>query len=68
MKNNTKVIDGFIWRILSEEEAIHMFESGEYDLYLLYGDGSEALIYSREELSGALERGMDVAIEVGFHY
>lgn len=59
--------DGFIW-LLVTDKAKEIFNSGLFELYRLYDDGSDAegLIESMDDLNEALEQGMNIGIEVGF--
>lgn len=56
--------DGFVWRILSTEEARFIWEHQLMELYVLYDDDSEGLIESKDALEQALQDWC-VGIEVG---
>lgn len=56
--------DGFVWRILSTEEARFIWEHQLMELYVLYTDESEGLIETKDELEQALQDWL-VGIEVG---
>lgn len=56
--------DGFVWRILSTEEARFIWEHQLMELYVLYNDDSEGLIESKDALEQALQDWC-VGIEVG---
>lgn len=60
-----KIVDGFVWFVVTDK-AKEVFESGLFEMYALYDDGSEGLIASKEALSLALGVGLDVAVEGGF--
>jgi hypothetical protein len=63
--NKIKNVDGFVWIIVTEK-AKDIFNSGIFELYALYEDGSESLIDSIEDLNEAIEGGLDIAIEGGY--
>lgn len=54
--------DGF-WKVLTEEQAWHVHQSENVELYVLHDDGSESLIYEDEDLAQALCWGESVGIE-----
>jgi hypothetical protein len=57
--------DQFVWLIVTEK-AKEIFNSGLFDLFIVYDDDSESLIESSEQINEALENGLDIGIEVGF--
>lgn len=57
--------DNFVWKIVNEK-AKEVYNSGLFDLYVLYDDDSESLILNDIELNKYLEQGLDIGIEVGF--
>lgn len=59
-----KIVDGFVWLVVTEK-AREIYNTELFDLYVLYPDGSEALIDKLHILVEALENGHDIAIEVG---
>jgi hypothetical protein len=65
MKNQIKVVDGFVWFIVTNK-AKQIFESRLFELYVLHDDGSESLIHTEDFLRMALVSGSDIGIEVGF--
>lgn len=59
--------DGFVWKVLSEEEADKVFDSGVFELYRVdSGDYVDTLIESKYDIRKAFEYGHNVCIEVGF--
>jgi hypothetical protein len=64
-KMNKITKDGFIW-LLVTVQVKEIYESNLFTLYKLYDDGSEAMVESIEDLNEALEKGIDIGIEVGF--
>jgi hypothetical protein len=60
-----KIIDGFVWLIVTRQ-AKEVFESNLFELYAVYDDGSEGLIYDLESLEKCIERGIKIGIEGGF--
>lgn len=56
--------NGFVWRIVSKEEARLIWEHQLMELYILYDDDSEGLIESKYALEQALQDWF-VGIEVG---
>jgi hypothetical protein len=64
MKNQIKVIDGFVWLLITDK-AKEVFGSGLFDVYKLHNDDSESLCESYADINDALEAGLDLAIEVG---
>ena len=61
---NTKIVDGFMWLIVTEK-AKEIFSAGIFDLYVLHSDDSESLIQSYEQIHYAQECGLEIGIEVG---
>lgn len=59
-----KVIDGFVWLLITDK-AKEVYQSGLFEVYELNEDGSESLCESYSHVNDALERGVDLAIEVG---
>ena len=57
--------DGFIWEIINYEEAPALFLRGE-EIYKLYDDESEGLVESLDDLHDAINKGINLGIEVGF--
>jgi len=65
MKNQIKVVDGFVWFLITEK-AKEVFGSGLFDVYVLHNDESESLCESYADVNDALESGLQLAIEVGW--
>ena len=61
-----KIVDDFVWLLITDK-AKEVYQSGLFDgsICALYDDGSEDLCETYEDLTEALERGLDIAIEVG---
>lgn len=59
-----KIVNDFIWLVVTDK-AKEIFNADLFQLYTLHDDGSEALIETFEDLSKALENGLDIGIEVG---
>lgn len=57
--------DGFVWKILSEEEAYKVFDSEVFELYQIHPDGSDSLISEKDGIHETLMYGNYVCIEVG---
>ncbi len=55
----------FLWRILTPEEARHIWYNGNNigDLCHLYDDGTESLIEDNETLEDCITQGYDIGIE-----
>lgn len=70
MDNQKNIIvceDGFVWKVLSEEEADKVFISSIFELYRLdSGDYADTLIESKYDIRKAFEYDHYVCIEVGF--
>ena len=64
MKNQMKIIDTFLWLIVTDK-AKEVYGSGLFEVYKLYNDGSDSLCESYEDINDALECGLELAIEVG---
>ena len=65
MKNQIKIIDGFVWFLVTDK-AKEVFSSGLFDVYKLHNDDSESLCESYADINDALESGLSLAIEVDF--
>ena len=57
--------DGFIFMKVNDK-AKEIFNSGLFELYVVYSDETESLIETFEDLDMHLSNGDDVCIEVGF--
>lgn len=53
-----------VWLVVTDK-AKEVYLSGLFDLYLLYEDNSETLVEGFTQLVEALEKGIEVGIEVG---
>lgn len=60
-----KITDNFIFKILTNEQAIKIWDSECVDLYILHGDDTESMIESREQIDNCIVRGMQIGLEVG---
>ncbi len=67
MERKTKICaDGFVWLVVDHEQARKLYKADAISLYTLYNDESEALIESEEKLEEAIEKDLQIGIEVGF--
>lgn len=67
MEQNIKICaDGFVWLVVSSEQARKIFKEDIIALYILYNDESEGMIENEERLEDAITRGCQIGIEVGF--
>lgn len=67
MEQNIKICaDGFVWLVVSSEQARKIFKEDILALYILYNDESEGMIENEERLEDAITRGCQIGIEVGF--
>lgn len=63
----TKVLaDGFVWLIVTNEQARQLWETETFALYTLYDDDSEGLIETEEDLENSIHRSCPIGIEIGF--
>lgn len=58
--------DGFVWLVVSHEQARKLYKADVISLFTLYSDDSEAMIESEEKLKEAVGKGLRIGIEVGF--
>lgn len=58
--------DGFVWRLLTEEQARIIYLLDIESVYLLYDDDSEALVMELSDIYDHINKGGQVGIEVGF--
>ena len=65
MKNQIRVVDGFVW-LLVTNKAKQLLDTGLFELYVIYEDGSEGLVLEPETMDRALECGLEIGIEVGW--
>jgi len=65
MKNQIKIVDGFVW-LLVTDKAKQLFETGLFELYVLHEDGSESLVGSHNDINQAHFYNQNIAIEVGW--
>ncbi len=59
-----KIVNGFVWRIVTPEQSEVML--GHFELYELYEDGTEYLIEDIETLLTRRDQGVTIGIECGF--
>lgn len=65
--NHTKTCsDGFVWLLITPDQARKLWETEVFTLCRLYDDDSEAEIESDKDLEETIERGCQIGIEVGF--
>lgn len=58
--------DGFVWKLITAEEARKIWDAEIFEIYKLYDDDSEGLIESEEQLLEEIAAaGSQLAIEVG---
>lgn len=62
--SKTLMVGGFIW-LLVNDKAREIFKSGLFEIYHLWGDGSESLIQTEKELQLAIDLDHNIGIEVG---
>jgi molecular chaperone GrpE (heat shock protein) len=59
--------DGFVWEVLTKQQARKHWKDPEApELYAIYDDDTESAIESLEDLQEAFDNGCDVGYEVGF--
>lgn len=58
------IVNGFVW-LLVTYKAREVMQSGLFDVYALYDDGSESLCVNQQDITSALDDGLELAIEVG---
>ena len=58
--------DGFVWLLVSAENARKLWAANAFTLYRLYDDDSESMIESETDLELTIESGNQIGIEVGF--
>lgn len=56
--------DGFVWKLITAEEARKIWDAEIFEIYKLYDDDSEGLIESEEQLLEEIAAGSQLAIEV----
>ena len=61
-----KIVEDFVWLLITDK-AKEVYQSGLFDgsICALHDDGSESLCDTYEDLTEALERGLEIGIEVG---
>lgn len=60
-----KIIDDFVWLVVTPEDARRVYASKAFELYVLHGDGSESLLESAEALEAAILDGLEIGVEAG---
>lgn len=51
-----------IWRILTKDEALHLWYNGKCNIFLLFDDGIEECIDDEERLNDCLKSGFDIGV------
>ncbi len=59
-----RIVNGFLWKVMSYELAKEIFASGLFEVYKLHNDESESLCECYADINDASELGLDIAIEV----
>lgn len=63
----TKVLaDGFVWLVISNEQARQLWKTEAFALYTLYDDDSESMIETEDDLENSIRQSRPIGIEVGF--
>ncbi|WP_373804333.1 hypothetical protein [Bacteroides heparinolyticus] len=57
--------DGFVWKLITGDEARKIWDAELFEIYKLYDDDSEGLIENEERLQEEIAAGSQLAIEVG---
>ena len=57
--------DGFIWKVLSKQQAKTLWYTDTHELYVLHSCDSESLIESQKQFDDAIENDLYIGIEVG---
>ena len=57
--------DGFVWKIITPDEAKCIFSSKGLPIYKLYDNDTESLIESFEEIEEMFYKDLQIGIEVG---
>lgn len=57
--------DGFLWGVVTDK-AVDLWELKLGPLYVLYDDGSEAMVETVADIERAISNGMDIAISIGY--
>lgn len=58
--------DGFVWFVITADQARKLWKANVFTLYVLYDDDSEGMIDSEEKLENCIRKGCSIGIEVGF--
>lgn len=65
-KTKYKKVGNFIWKVLTETEAIQIFKYTDIQVFTLHEDGTESLLDSAKEFEHALSQNHTIGLEVGF--
>ena len=57
--------DGFLWGVVTDK-AVDLWELNLGALYVLYDDGSEAMVETIADIERAISNDMDIAISIGY--
>ena len=52
-----------VWRILTNDEARHLWFNGKDEMFQLYDDGTEGCIDSLERLDDCIKNGFDIGVQ-----
>lgn len=56
----------YYWRILSPDEAKHVYYNGKRELFQIYDDGTEGMIDDEERLNECINNGYSIGISLYF--
>jgi hypothetical protein len=65
-----KIVDGFVWFVVTNQ-AKEVFNTGLFELYVLFKDGSESSVHDFGSIDDAIEfalngDGLEIVIEGGY--
>jgi hypothetical protein len=64
-----KIINGFVWLVVTNQ-AKEVFNTGLFELYVVFNDGSESSVHDFKSIDDAIEfalsKGLEIAIEGGY--
>ena len=54
----------YVWRILTNDEARHLWHNGKHEMFQLYDNGTKGYIDTLEKLNDCIDNGCDIGVQV----
>ncbi len=59
-----KIVNGFVWFVVTKQ-AKEVFNTGLFELYVIFKDGSESSVHDFRSIDDAIEFALSKELEIG---